>query len=95
MTVLLLVSSSLAVGAMAAEAAGAEAHDVAAHASHQHVEAGAHDGLDCHMALCCFALPASEPVEPLRCAIALPRPAAVALLLTRLADPHERPPQQV
>lgn len=94
LTVLLLVSSSLAVGAMATETAGAEAH-VAAHTGHQHGEAGAHDGLDCYMALCCFALPASEPPEPLSCTLALPQPAAVALLLLNLADPHERPPQQV
>ncbi|WP_332717556.1 hypothetical protein [Pelagibacterium mangrovi] len=87
LAVLLLISSSLAVTAMAAPGP----HE---HMAHEHgAPAMDHDGADCSAALCCFALEPSEVVGPSGCSPSVPKPSAGELRLPMHTDPQERPPQ--
>jgi hypothetical protein len=87
LAVLLLISSSLAVTAMAATGP----HE---HTGYEHsAPAMDHDGADCSAALCCFALEPSEVVEPSGCSLSVLKPSIWELRLPMHTDPQERPPQ--
>lgn len=88
--IVLLVSSSLSLAAMAAEHVLVQE----AHTQHQHDEPEqVHDGLGCGMAVCCFMFAADEPVEPADCSPASPQAVVSVPDLPDSPDPHEHPPQ--
>lgn len=95
--IVLLVSSSVSLSAMASE--GAVAHGGQVHGiegvDHRNVDpAGGHDGLDCGMAVCCFMFATAEPIAPADCSLASPQTDLSVPDLPDRADPHEHPPRQ-